>query len=330
MNDPVILIDKDSDALEFLKNFFKTCGYKDIKGVQTGEAAWSLLQDNKFNLVLSAWDLYELSGLNLLKILRRDSRFWNIPFFLTKSDFSKEDVIRAGQAGVSGLIVAPCNEENLLSKISSVSEDRSKIESLEMSKKLNQGLSLVEAEDYENGLKVLCEIVNDSESAEVYYNIGYIKTLQEKYSEAVEAFKMATAIDRMHAKAYKALGEIYSRMGQNEMAEKYLQKAADIYLSSQKDQEAEDVLNEVIKIKPDTQNAYNSLGVLYRKKGDNEKALIFYKKALKVQPDGAHVYYNIGKLYLYLKDFEKAKHYIKRAVELNPGYDDLAAILKKL
>jgi len=251
-------------------------------------------------------------------------------FFLTKSNFSREDVIRAGQAGVSGLLVSPFSRENLLKKIKSIGDDNFKIKSLELSINLEKGLALMEAGDLEKSLEVFNELLKKGETAEVYYNIGYIKSAQEKFSEAVDAFKMATAIDRLHAKAYKALGKLYTRLGNNEMAQIYLQKAADIYLSSQKDQEAEDVLNELIKIKPDTQNAYNSLGVLYRKKNENEKALLFYKKALKIQPDGAHVYYNIGKLYLHLKDFQNAKLHIKKALELNPGYDDLVLILRKL
>jgi tetratricopeptide (TPR) repeat protein len=326
----ILLIDKDRNALESLEVFFYEHGFKDIARLETGEAAWSLLQEKQFHLVVSSWELYEISGLNLLKIIRRDSRFWEIPFFLTKSNFSREDVIRAGQAGVSGLLVAPFSKENLLKKIKDVGEDNFKVSSLELSRKLEKGLALMESGDLEKSLDVLNELLKLGENAEVYYNIGYIKAAQEKFSEAVEAFKMATAIDRLHAKAFKALGSLYSKLGNNEMAQMYLQKAADIYLSSQKDQEAEDVLNEVIKIKPDTQNAYNSLGVLYRKKNENEKALSFYKKALKIQPDGAHVYYNIAKLYLHMKDFENAKLHIRKAVELNPGYDDLAIILKKL
>lgn len=326
----IMLIDKDREALESLGLFFYEQGLKDVVKIETGESAWSLLQDRQFHLVVSSWELYELSGINLLKIIRRDSRLWDTPFFLTKSNFSREDVIRAGQAGVSGLLVSPFNKENLLKKIKAMGDDNTKIKNLELSINLEKGLALMESGELEQSLQVFNDLLKKGESAEVYYNIGYIKSAQEKFSEAVDAFKMATAIDRLHAKAYKALGRLYSKLGNNEMAQVYLQKAADIYLSSERDQEAEDVLKEVIKIKPDTQNAYNSLGVLCRKKNENEKALIFYKKALKIQPDGAHVYYNIGKLYLHLKDFENAKKHIKKALELNPGYEDLVLILRKL
>lgn len=330
MTQRVMIIDIDLSALDYLEGFFKTKGYQEISRVQSGESAWSMLQNKEFNVVISSWDLYELSGLNLLKIVRRDSRFWDIPFFLTKANFSKEDVILAGQSGVTGLLVSPCDPDNLFTKLDKISEDNSKIEALDASKKLNDGIALLESGDYKQSLEILTDLVTSGENAEAYYNIGYIKSVQEKYSEAVDAFKMATSIDRLYAKAFKALGKVYSRLGNNEMAEKYLQQAADIYLSSENDIDAEDVLKEVIKIKPDTKNAYNSLGVLYRKKGDCDKSLIFYKKALKVQPDGAHVHYNIGKVYLHNKDFKNAKKHMEKALQLNPGYDDLKAILKKL
>lgn len=325
-----MLISTDLSAMQSLETFFKKNGASNVTKVQSGEAGWSLLQEETFNLIFSSWNLYELSGINLLKIVRRDSRFWDIPFFLSKSNFSKEDVILAGQSGVSGLLVEPCNVDNLFYKLIRLNEHNDNVETLEVKQKLSKGLALIEAGDYTKSLEVLNDLVEKGESAEVYYNIGYIKSVQGKYSEAIEAFKMATVVDRLYAQAYKALGKIYNKLGNQDMAEQYLQKAADIYLSSQKDQEAEDVLREVIKIKPDTHNAYNSLGVLYRKKGDTDKALLFYKKALKIQPNGSHVHYNIGKLYLYLKNFNMAKVHIKRALELNPGYDDLKIILDRL
>ena len=66
-------------------------------------------------------------------------------------------------------------------------------------------------------------------------------------------------------------------------------QAAEIHMSKEKVDEAEEVLEEIRKINPNTVNIYNSLGVLYRKKGEYKKALYNYKKAIVIHPDrGAH------------------------------------------
>ena len=62
-------------------------------------------------------------------------------------------------------------------------------------------------------------MIAGGESAEVYYNIGYIKTSQGKHDEALLAFQKATQLDRLFAKAYEAMGRVYRELGQPDMAE---------------------------------------------------------------------------------------------------------------
>ena len=77
-------------------------------------------------------------------------------------------------------------------------------------------------------------------------------------------------------------------------------------------------------------NVFNTLGVLYRKKGDPQSALSHYKKALKVHPDEPYIYYNIGRLYLDMKDIENAKAYFKAALGKDPGFDEAKQVIKAI
>ena len=54
-----------------------------------------------------------------------------------------------------------------------------------MMNNLDDGLKLIESQDYEKALDVFNTLIQQGETAEYYYNIGYIKTTQEKYSEAI-------------------------------------------------------------------------------------------------------------------------------------------------
>ncbi len=62
------------------------------------------------------------------------------------------------------------------------------------------------------------------------------------------------------------MGRIYRELGQSGKTEKYLQKAADIYVSKEEDAYAEQILQEILEISPDTINVYNSLGASSVKK----------------------------------------------------------------
>ena len=202
--------------------------------------------------------------------------------------------------------------------------------SSEMINSLDEGLKLIESEDYEKALDVFNGLIQQGETAEYYYNIGYIKTTQEKYGEAITAFRKATQLDRLFAKAYEAMGRVYNKLGQPKEAEKYLQKAADIYMSDEKMQYAEEILNEILEISPDTVNVYNSLGVLHRKKGDLDTALKNYIKAIKVHPDEPYIHYNIGRLYLEKKEIADAKDHFKKAININPEFTEAKEVLKAI
>ena len=60
--------------------------------------------------------------------------------------------------------------------------------------------------------------INQNENPEYYYNIGYIKTAQNKYYEAIEAFSKATRLDRLFVKAYKAMAMVYKAVGAVEIS----------------------------------------------------------------------------------------------------------------
>jgi tetratricopeptide (TPR) repeat protein len=304
--------------------------FDDIHQAENANSAWAMMRVKPFGCVIAAWDMPDMSGLALLKIARSDDRFFDTPFFLTDPAFTKVKVIQAGQSGVTGLLVSPFNVKNIQQKMDMLAEASLQDQPSEAEIVLQKGLAMVEKEDYQEAISVLEDLTKNGETAEYYYNLGYLKTSEEKYTEAIEAFRKATRLDRLFAKAYEAMGRAYQQLGRQDEAQKYLQKAADLYMSKENVQDAEEVLNEILKIGKDTVNVYNSLGVLYRKKGDPETALKHYKKAIKVHPHEPFIHYNIGRLYLDMKDPVQAKKYFSLAIGIKPDFEEAREVLNAI
>ncbi len=326
----ILIIDENSIALRELVDILKYLSYKEIQQVADANDAWSIMQVKSFDCIIAAWDMPNMSGLALLRVARNDDKFFHTPFFLTDPAFTKIKVIQAGQAGVSGLIVTPYDVENLKNKMLALSDIPETENTCEEELTLNEGLELIENNNYKKALKVFNKLVDQGENAEYYFNIGYIKTAQEKYGEAIEAFRKATQLDRLFAKAFEAMGRAYNQLGQPGEAEKYLQKAADIYMSKENTDDAEQILNEIIEINPDTINVYNSLGVLYRKKGDLKTALKNYLKAIKVHPEEPYIHYNIGRIYLEMKNPAEAKKHFSEALTVDPEFEEAKEVLNAI
>jgi tetratricopeptide (TPR) repeat protein len=92
--------------------------------------------------------------------------------------------------------------------------------------------------------------------------------------------------------------------------------------SNEKEEAAESILNEILEENPDTINVYNTLGVLYRKRGDYQAALKQYEKALKIHPNQPRLYYNVGRLHVDLKDLKQARINFEKALALNPDFEE--------
>lgn len=323
----ILLADDNPTTLEQLAKIMKDSGFDDLVQVGNANHAWSMIQLKDLGCIISAWEMKEMSGLALLRIVRSMDKFYKTPFFLTHSAYTEGMVVMAGQEAVTGLIVHPFNIKNIKNKMQELKYPVTGPAQSEAEKSMDDALNLIENESYSTALRVLDNLINNEESAEYYYNIGYVKTARGLYSEAIQAFRKATAIDRLFAKAYEGMGRAYQKLGKSDEAEKYMIKAANIYMSKENVGEAEQVLNEIKKMNPNTVNIYNSLGVLHRKKGDFKKALFNYKKALVIHPGRARIHYNIGRLYIDLQDPETAKPYFAQALKLDPSFVDAKDVL---
>jgi tetratricopeptide (TPR) repeat protein len=328
MNDTAfLLIDPEIHALTEIEQILESLDYIDIQTTESANDAWSLMKIKAFSCIVSAWDMPEMNGLSLLRVVRRDDSFHDIPFYLADSAFTQLKVLSAGQAGVTGLIVKPFQKSVIEEKFQAQAQLVAQPDMVDASQRLEAGIQLIESNNFQGALEILEDLTQQQKSAEVYYNIGYIKTARKEFEGAIAAFQKATRLDRLFAKAYDGMGKAYKAMGDKEEAQKCFHRAADIYLGKEKIQDAEEILNEILQINPDSVNVFNSLGVLYRKKGDLKTALYQYRKALKVHPDTPHIHYNIGRLYFDMKRFAEAKTCFQRALAVDPEFQEAKQVL---
>lgn len=239
-------------------------------------------------------------------------------------------MIKAGQAGVSGLIVMPYKLAAIQSKLEAALSKTPDPVIAQTEQTIEDGIALIEKGEYTQALELFETLVNQKENPEYYFNIGYIKTSQNRHSEAIEAFSKATQLDRLFVKAYEAMARAYKAMGELEKAEEYMQTAAEIYMDTDKLGAAEDLLNELLEAGSNSLNVFNTLGVLHRKKGNVDQALAQYKKALKVHPDEPYIYYNIGRLYLDMKKMDKARTYFQAALDKDAEFDEARQVIKAI
>ena len=103
-----------------LRNLLRQLEINNVDEASDGDTAYSLLQKNPPDLIISDWNMVPVSGLDLLRKVRADARLKHIPFIMVTAESKTENVVAAKQAGVSNYIVKPFNADTLRAKIVSV------------------------------------------------------------------------------------------------------------------------------------------------------------------------------------------------------------------
>ena len=104
-------------------------------------------------------------------------------------------------------------------------------------------------------------------------------------------------LDPKHANALNYLGYTYADLGTNL-------------------DEAEQLVKEALKYKPNDGYITDSLGWVYYKKGEFEKALQYLQKAVEIVPDDPIMLEHLGDVYLKLDDKTSALKYYQKALQL--------------
>lgn len=119
-NMKVLIVDDYKTMLRIIRNLMKQLEFDNVEEATDGAEALAKLRAGNFGLVISDWNMEPMTGLDLLKEVRADSRLKSLPFIMITAESKTENVVAAKQAGVSNYIVKPFNAETLREKIEKV------------------------------------------------------------------------------------------------------------------------------------------------------------------------------------------------------------------
>ena len=116
----VLVVDDFATMRRILKNVLKDIGLRRIAEADDGSTALELLKKDKFDLIISDWNMPKMSGLDLLKAVRSDGSLKDIPFVMVTAEAQKDCVLQAVQAGVSNYLVKPFTADAVKEKLNQI------------------------------------------------------------------------------------------------------------------------------------------------------------------------------------------------------------------
>ena len=116
-----LVIDDSSTMRRIVINTLSRLGYSSILEAENGIQGWEVLSQNTdINMLITDWNMPEMNGLELVKKVRSDSRFNDLPIIMVTTEGGKAEVITALKAGVNNYIVKPFTPQVLKDKLSVV------------------------------------------------------------------------------------------------------------------------------------------------------------------------------------------------------------------
>ncbi len=120
MNMPILIVDDYKTMLKIIRNLLKQLGFSNVDEAMDGGAAFQKIRSKNYGLIISDWNMEPMSGLQLLKEIRLDTKLKDVPFILVTAESKTENVIAAKESGVNAYIVKPFTAAILKSKIDTV------------------------------------------------------------------------------------------------------------------------------------------------------------------------------------------------------------------
>jgi two-component system chemotaxis response regulator CheY len=116
----VVVADDFATMRKIVRNILKQIGFEDIVEAEDGVAALRILKQEKVGLVVTDWNMPNMSGLELLQSIRENPATASVPVLMVTAEGLKENVLEAVKAGVNNYVVKPFTAEVLQEKIEAI------------------------------------------------------------------------------------------------------------------------------------------------------------------------------------------------------------------
>jgi len=114
----ILIVDDASFVRDTIKRTLReTLAHVELQEAPDGRRALGLLRSNKYDIILSDWEMPELSGEQLLKWVRTEYSNPKIPFIMISSRGDRSHILKAIESGVSDYLGKPFTAEELRRKL---------------------------------------------------------------------------------------------------------------------------------------------------------------------------------------------------------------------
>jgi two-component system chemotaxis response regulator CheY len=120
----ILVVDDFSTMRRIVRNLLVELGFTNslIQEAEDGNAALAMLRAQSFDLVVTDWNMPNMTGIELLRAIRADAGLKSLPVLMVTAENNRDQIIAAAQSGVNGYVVKPFTAVTLKEKLDKIFE----------------------------------------------------------------------------------------------------------------------------------------------------------------------------------------------------------------
>lgn len=116
----ILVVEDFATMRRIIRNLLRQGGYGNVVEAEDGTAALRRLKMDRVDLVIADWNMPKMTGLDLLKAMRKDRRLRDVPFLMVTAVAQKDDIIEAIRSGADNYLLKPFTAKTLSEKIDQI------------------------------------------------------------------------------------------------------------------------------------------------------------------------------------------------------------------
>ena len=119
-----LVVDDFPTMRRIVRNLLKELGFANVDEAEDGAAGLAKVKEDRFDFVISDWNMPNMDGLQMLQSIRGDANpvISKLPVLMVTAEAKKENIIAAAQAGANGYVVKPFTAATLDEKLGKIFE----------------------------------------------------------------------------------------------------------------------------------------------------------------------------------------------------------------
>lgn len=113
----ILSVDDSRATRQFIRNAIDVLGFDFLEACDGADGLAVLEKEGPVDLILLDWNMPVMDGITMLKALKADDRFKEIPVTMVTTEIERHKVITAVEQGAKNYVMKPFTQEDLIAKI---------------------------------------------------------------------------------------------------------------------------------------------------------------------------------------------------------------------